>query len=183
MDTQNQPEMKFTTSDGIEFSIVTNDVIELTEAQFDEIVTRVVRWKASYVINSGIDITTLTEEQANAVMNIINCIVGKSENPIAEKLVVLSDHVFNERMNNDDVLHKRGWFRDSADEIQADIANVVKNVREVQKAKLQFNPSKLRSREKFTFTILGLKVNGEDGRLSIVLMEDDRDFVLVVTIL
>ena len=37
--------LTFQTSDGIEFSIVTNDVIELTESQFNDIVMRIVRWK------------------------------------------------------------------------------------------------------------------------------------------
>jgi hypothetical protein len=139
MDTQNQTEMKFTTSDGIEFSIVTNDVIELTESQFDEIVAKVVRMKARYVVKDGIDISELTIEQANAVMEKIKIIIGDSENPIADRLVALSEHVKEDRLSNTEALLKRGWYRDTIEEIQADIAHVIKHVREIQKAKLHFN--------------------------------------------
>ena len=46
MDTQNQTGLTFQTSDGVEFSIVTNDVITITDDQFTDIVSKVVRWKA-----------------------------------------------------------------------------------------------------------------------------------------
>jgi hypothetical protein len=73
--------------------------------------------------------------------------------------------------------------RKTVDEVYNDIVSVIKKANQVQKAKLKFDSSTNQSLEKFTFTILGLKVDGNHGRLTIAFLQDKQDFVMVVTIL
>ncbi|MNC78075.1 hypothetical protein D3C75_1302020 [compost metagenome] len=80
-------------------------------------------------------------------------------------------------------MKNRGWYRDSVQELYDDIVSVIKESKTVEKAKLKIHTKKKQSLPKFTFTILGVKVNGEDGRVSIAFMEDQEGLILAVTIL
>lgn len=183
MDVQDQTEIKVTTSDGIEFSIVTNDVIALTSDQFNDIVSKAVRRKADYIVLDGIDILPLTPDQVTSVLSTINSIIGESTDPIGDNLIRLSSHVASDHATNPELMQKRGWYRATVDEVYADIVSVIKKANQVQKAKLKFDPLTNQTIEKFTFTVLGLKVNGDKGRLTIAFLEDKQDFIFVVTIL
>jgi len=91
--------------------------------------------------------------------------------------VVTKDHSTNPKE-----LERRGWYRDTVDEIFADIVSVIRATRDVQKAKVGFDASTQSTIDTFTFTVLGVKINGEEGRVSIAFVEDGHDLVLAVTI-
>lgn len=171
------------TSDGFEFTIDTKDVIELTEDQFNSLAATVLRRKAKYIRKDGVDIASLTSEQVQAVIQEISKRVGDSENPIKDNLVKISDHIISDHATKPVTLKKRGWFRDTINEVYDDIASVIKEVKHVRKAIVKFHPTKEKAIPKFTFTVLGLKVNGDEGEVAIAFIEDDGDLILAVTII
>lgn len=175
-----------TTKDGVEFSIYiyTNDVIELTEEQFIHLAATVLRRKADYIVKDGVDIASLTTEQVQSVLNEITGIIGKSLNPLEDNLINISQHISRDHATNTRELIRRGWYRDSILEVYNDIVNVIRESTNVRKAILKFDSHKQECLPNFTFTVIGVKVNGEQGEVSIAFIEDDTDkLILAVTII
>jgi Glu-tRNA(Gln) amidotransferase subunit E-like FAD-binding protein len=174
---------KITTSDGIEFTVSTNDVVDLTEQQFNNLAATVLRRKAAYIRKDGVDIASLTKEQVDTVISEIYKRISGSEDPFKDDLIRISDHIIDDHASKPETLKKRGWYRDEIQEVYDDIINVIKEVYNVRKAIVKFHKSKGETLPKFTFTIIGIKVNGEEGEVSIAFIEDSTDFVLAVTII
>lgn len=170
------------TKDGIEFTVTTNDVITLTSDQFNELAATVIRRKASYIVKDGVDIVSLNEDQIAAVLAEIKDRTSNSEDPLKDDLIRISGHIIKDHSTNPKELERRGWYRDTVDEIFADIVSVIRAARDVQKAKVGFDASTQSTIDTFTFTVLGVKINGEEGRVSIAFVEDGHDLVLAVTI-
>ncbi|XOT26485.1 hypothetical protein ACLQ7P_17155 [Bacillus subtilis subsp. subtilis] len=171
------------TKDGVSYVIETEDIISLTEEQFNQVKSEVLKRTSSSVEKNGVDIKTLTHEQVEAILDEILNIVGNSENPFADGLINLSGHVQFDHMNNPSLLKDRGWYHEDNDEIRKEIVSAVKEAFDVEKAKLKFNPKTKKTKPTFTFTILGYKRNKDKGKLSVVVIKDSEDSVLVVTIL
>jgi len=144
------------TKDGFTFTVSTNDVIQLTEQQFQEVAANVMKRKAVH---------------------------GVSKNPLQDDLIRISEHIVNDHGTNPDELKRRGWYRDRVEDIYEDIVSVIQAAENVRKAKLKFRQTYLDTAEKFTFTILGVKVDGEEGSISIAFIEDQKRRILAVTIL
>lgn len=128
------------TKDGVSYVIETEDIINLTEEQFKQVESEVLKRTSSSVEEKGVDIKTLTHEQIEAILGEILNIVGESENPFAEGLIDLSAHVEFDHMNNPRLLKHRGWYHEDNDEIRKEIESAVKEAFDVEKAKLKFNP-------------------------------------------
>jgi hypothetical protein len=176
------PKNEITTSDGIKFTVKTNDIIELTEDQFNDLAATVLRRKSQYIIKSGVDIASLEADQVSEVLNKISEIIGDSQNPLEDNLIRMSSHISDEHALNTDLLKKRKWYRDSIDELYGDIVNVIKEANHVRKAKIKFSGYKNESLKVFTYTVVGVKINGDDGEVSIAFINDDTDLILAVTI-
>jgi len=176
-------EKHVTTKDGIIFSIVVNDVIDLTEEQFNNLASTVLRRKAEYIIKDGVDIASLTQEQIQNVLSEIEFIIGDSLDPLEDNLINISQHIIRDHATNVELLKKRGWYRDDIYDVYDDIVNVIRKAMNVRKAIIKFHPTKRECLPKFTFTIIGVKVDGEQGEVSIAFIEDDNRLILAVTII
>lgn len=171
------------TKDGFTFTVYTNDVIQLTEQQFQEVAANVMKRKAAYIVKNGVDIVALTTEQVQSVLEEIHSRIGVSKNPLQDDLIRISEHIVSDHGTNPDELKRRGWYRDRVEDIYEDIVSVIRAAENVRKAKLKFRKLHSDTAEKFTFTILGVKVDGEEGSVSIAFIEDRKRRILVVTIL
>ncbi len=178
-----QTPQEVVTCDGIEFLICTNDVIELTEEQFNKLALTVLKRKAEYIRKDGVDIATLNSEQINNIINEIHNIIGDSNDPLKDNLIRISSHIADEHACNTEELEKRGWYRNTIQELYDDIVNVIKKANDVRKAKLKFRTNENKSYQKFTFTIIGIKINGDLGEVVIAFMEDNNELILAVTII
>ncbi|WP_340031206.1 hypothetical protein NSQ20_26305 [Paenibacillus sp. FSL K6-1122] len=176
-------EKKVTTRDGIEFTVSTDDVIELTEEQFNALALNVLRKKAEYIRKDGVDIASLNQDQISNVLSEIKGRLDQSDDPLGENLIRLSEHITDDHALNPDLLQKRGWYRDSVQELYDDIINVIKQADDVRKAKLKFHKIKEQSMPTFTFTVIGIKVDGSQGEVSIAFIKDDSGLILAVTII
>lgn len=174
---------KVTTKDGIEFIVSTDDVIDLTEEQFNDLAVNVLRKKAEYIRKDGVDIASLTQEQIYIVLDEIKVRLGDSKDPLGENLIRISDHIIDDHASNPSVLQSRGWYRDDIQEVYDDIVSVIKESQTVRKAKIKFLKKKEQSGPKFTFTVIGIKVDGEEGQVSIAFIEDSDGLILAVTII
>lgn len=173
-----------TTKDGLVFTVHTRDVIKLTAEQFNHLATTVLKRKAAYIVKDGVDIAALTTGQVQAVLNEIRNVIGESIDPLADSLISISRHIAHDHARNTAQLTRRGWYRDSILELYKDIVNVIKESTHVRKAILKFNPFNLRSYPTFTFTVAGVKVNGEQGEVAIAFSEDDANKIIIaVTII
>jgi hypothetical protein len=173
-----------TTKDGVTFTIYTDDVIGLTEEQFNHLAATVLRRKADYIVKDGVDITSLTTEQVQTVLNEISKIISDSINPLEDNLISISRHISTDHAANISELRKRGWYRDTVLELYNDIVNVIRESTYVRKVIIKFNPQKKECMPKFTFTVVGEKLNGEQGEVSIAFIEDnDGKLILAVTII
>lgn len=173
---------KVVTKDGVEFTVTTNDILELTEEQFNHLAVTVLRRKAEYIRKDGVDIATLTPDQIYNVLNEITVRLKDSENPLGDNLIQISKHIQDDHVYNHELLKKRGWYRDTIQEIYDDIVSVIKEAHDVRKAIIKFHPSKDTTIPKFTFTVLGVKTCGEAGEVSIAFIDSD-EFILAVTII
>ncbi|WP_410514123.1 hypothetical protein PaeBR_06885 [Paenibacillus sp. BR2-3] len=176
-------EKKVTTKDRIEFLVSTDDVIELTEEQFNTLAVNVLRKKAEYIRKDGVDIASLTQDQINDILDEIKFRVGDSEDPLGENLIRISEHILDDHATKPEVLQKRGWYRDDIQEVYDDIVSVIKESQTVRKAKIKFLLNKEQTSPKFTFTVIGIKVNGDEGQVSIAFIEDPNSLILAVTII
>ncbi|MDT9720790.1 hypothetical protein QVE09_17875 [Paenibacillus sp. ClWae2A] len=176
-------EKKVTTRDGIEFTVSTDDVIELTEKQFNALALNVLRKKAEYIRKDGVDIASLNQDQISNVLSEIKGRLDQSDDPLGENLIRLSEHITDDHALNPNLLQKRGWYRDSVQELYDDIINVIKQADDVRKAKLKFHKIKEQSMPTFTFTVIGIKVDGSQGEVSIAFIKDDSGLILAVTII
>jgi hypothetical protein len=182
-DSSLHPERKVLTSDGIEFIISTSDVIELTEKQFNNLAAIVLRRKSEYIRKDGVDIATLNSDQINDILLEIDRRIGDVENPLEQNLINISNHISDDHAVNPGELRRRGWYRDTIQELYDDIVSVIKEAHNVRKAKIKFNKTENKTLPTFTYTILGVKVNGDEGEVSIAFIEDNDDLILAVTII
>lgn len=177
------PVKKVTTKDGIEFTLSTNDIIELTEEQFNDLAITVLRRRASYIVKDGVDIASLTNTQVSEILREINVRIGDSSDPLEDSLIRISEHIQDDHASNPITLMKRGWYRDTITEVYDDIVSVIKEANHVRKAIIKFDDTTHETRPKFTFTVIGVKVNGDQGEVSIAFIEDAHDLILAVTII
>lgn len=172
-----------TSQDGITYTIETHDIIELNEEQYKNIKDGVLRKDAEDIEKSGVDIYSLTSEQVAIVLDEIKSLIGDSKNPLNEDIIRISRHISRDHAQNPRELERRNWKRETLEALLDDIENVVKEAFEVVKAKLKFSDTSKKSFPTFTFTILGLKVNEEQGKVSVAFIKNQESNILVVTII
>ncbi|WP_144498338.1 hypothetical protein [Bacillus pumilus] len=178
-----KPQREIVSKDGITYTIETSDVINITENQFNEIKSAASKVNSKILENSGLDIKYLEQDQIADVMEKVKEVIGDSESPIAEDKIFIAKHVSNDHAQNSSVLKDRNWPSDDYDELLDDIESVIKELYEVEKAKIKFDAKSKMTIPSFTFTILGYKMNSERGRISIAFVGNEQDAILVVTIL
>lgn len=175
--------MEVTTKDNVTFTIVTNDIIEISEDQYNKLVEVIDKRPSKAIRSGGVDILPLEPGQVEKVLEEIRLRLGDSVNPLADNLLRLDGHIIDEHANDPDLLKKRGWYREHIKDMYSDIVSVVQKCIHVRKATLKFKKSINTSQPRFSFTLVGAKVNGDQGDLSVCFLDNGGKHVLALTIL